>query len=803
MSAGDFANTTIGHYRLLDFIGAGGMGEVYRAAHVRTGEIVAVKLLLNAQGADMLQRFRNEARIHAALRHPNIAAMREFIESDDAPAIAMEYIEGDSLESRIRQRGGLSPREALPLFAAIVDAVGYMHQRGVLHRDIKSSNVKIARDGSPRLLDFGIAKSAQSPKLTAAGAVIGTWHYLSPEQLRSGIAESRSDLWALGVLLYEMLTGRLPFDGGGVAQLTERILAADYSPASRSHRSVSPAVDRIIAQCLTVRLEARYQTASAILSDLQSISAPTVTPAAAPRAPARAMLPVPLPLSPMLASFRARAAAWGIKPERREQLQMLSRQHASTVTVVLGLATVVGLFAYSLTPRDIKHSDADTLVGRDTVAVVPGPVELVVPPTVFDYSPTPVTDSQTVSVKTLELPAEVWIEGRKVGTTPFTVTRQIGSEVQLILKRPGYRDSLVKFPVLIGKPEYSYQLERVVHENLPEDGATPLAREAPPKAPAVPAQSPLDAPPLALAGAALFFRRLFGGNGSSGAPAIKSTQELTAVDASGARPVLRSESGIATDTGCVRTGNEDAIRVIRPDAPDQLASVGVLAVVCDGMGGHEGGEVASRLAIDAIEQHFREDAKDPAASLARAVEKANRTVYDASQQDEKLKGMGTTCTALLVKGDQAYCAHVGDSRLYLVRDRDIFLMTEDHSEVMELVRRGIISREEARHHPDKNVILRALGVRRDVQVTSWPQPFGVRANDRFLICSDGLYDLVEDADILGAVLSYGTQEACDRLVSLARDHGGFDNISVAVLAMSASSNGSAPVKATRVVEVTP
>ena len=171
MPAGSFVHTSIGNYRLIDFIGAGGMGEVYRAAHIGTGDVVAIKLLLGAQGAELLQRFRNEARIHAALRHPHIAAMREFIESDHTPAIAMEYIEGDSLDSRIRQRGALNSREALALFAPVVDAVGYMHQRGVLHRDLRASNVKIARGGTPELLGCGMDRSEQGPKLPAAGAV--------------------------------------------------------------------------------------------------------------------------------------------------------------------------------------------------------------------------------------------------------------------------------------------------------------------------------------------------------------------------------------------------------------------------------------------------------------------------------------------------------------------------------------------------------------------------------------------------------------------------------------------------------
>lgn len=249
-------------------------------------------------------------------------------------------------------------------------------------------------------------------------------------------------------------------------------------------------------------------------------------------------------------------------------------------------------------------------------------------------------------------------------------------------------------------------------------------------------------------------------------------------------PELRMECGLATDTGCVRTINEDAIRIIRPTDAERLAEQGVLAVVCDGMGGHEAGEIASHLAIETVVKRFEEGGRDAEQMLVRAVQAANRAIHDSAASNVALKGMGTTCTALLLRDGLAYCAHVGDSRLYLVRDAQIFLMTEDHSAVMELVRQGAISREEARHHPEKNVISRALGGHRDVEVTTWPQPFAVAPGDRFLLCSDGLYDLVEESEILDAVRDFSAQEACERLVELARAQGGHDNISVAVLAMA-------------------
>jgi protein phosphatase len=271
-----------------------------------------------------------------------------------------------------------------------------------------------------------------------------------------------------------------------------------------------------------------------------------------------------------------------------------------------------------------------------------------------------------------------------------------------------------------------------------------------------------------------------------------------------AAPELRMHAGVASDPGCVRPLNEDTVRVIRPTTPDALARLGVLAVVCDGMGGHEAGEIASRLATETIVKRFEEDGGMAEQVLPQAIQAANRAIFDAASRNAKLAGMGTTCAALLLRGGLAYCAHVGDSRLYLVRGHEIFLMTEDHSAVMDMVRRGMITRDEARHHPDKNVISRALGSHQRVQVSSWPRPFTVQTGDSFLLCSDGLYDLLEDAELLATVRGIHPQVACDRLVTLARSRGAPDNISVAILSMSNRDAEIAPeVGATRTLELMP
>lgn len=311
-----------------------------------------------------------------------------------------------------------------------------------------------------------------------------------------------------------------------------------------------------------------------------------------------------------------------------------------------------------------------------------------------------------------------------------------------------------------------------------------------------------------------FLRRLFGKSRQDTPPSVRPTIELQPLRslgtegaaASGAAgdnavPELRVDIGTLSDVGCVRDVNEDSIRVIRPTEPNELAKRGILVVVADGMGGHNAGEIASRLAVEVVVQRYSDDSKEPGKALAKSVEHANRVILDAASKDARYTGMGTTCTALLLRGGLAYCAHVGDSRLYLVRGNDIFLMTEDHSAVMDLVKQGTITADEARHHPDKNVIIRALGGRPDVEVAAWEKPLSVRPGDTFLLCSDGLYDLIEDNELFDAMRGALPQLACERLVELAKQRGGPDNITVGIITMTDTAASPSAIKATRAIEV--
>jgi protein phosphatase len=236
----------------------------------------------------------------------------------------------------------------------------------------------------------------------------------------------------------------------------------------------------------------------------------------------------------------------------------------------------------------------------------------------------------------------------------------------------------------------------------------------------------------------------------------------------------------------VRDVNEDSIRVVRPTDPNELARRGILVVIADGMGGHNAGEIASRLAVEVVAQSDHDETEDPGRALVRSIERANRVIIDAASKDARHSGMGTTCTALLIRGGFAYCGHIGDSRLYLVRGNDILSMTEDHTAIMHLVRQGMITANDARQHPDRNVIVRALGVRADVEVDTWEKPLSLRPGDAFLMCSDGLYDVVADNELFAAVRAALPRIACERLVEMARERGGPDNITVGIISMTDS-----------------
>lgn len=263
---------TISHYRLLERIGAGGMGEVFVAFDTRSNRKVALKFLhAPSQRRDLFERFRNEARLHARLFHPNIARLFGFVDDVAPPFLVMEFVEGPTLKDWLETARTLDWQGRLQVFAGIADAVGHLHANGIIHRDLKPGNVRLSRDGRPKLLDFGIAKDSMTPNLTMTGNVVGTLQFLAPEQLEGKPADRRSDVWALGVLLYEVLTGRLPFASDSLSDLMSQVRKCRFPLPTVVDTALPSSLDKLVKSCLRPNPDDRPQDGAALAAAVRAL----------------------------------------------------------------------------------------------------------------------------------------------------------------------------------------------------------------------------------------------------------------------------------------------------------------------------------------------------------------------------------------------------------------------------------------------------------------------------------------------------------------------------------------------------
>ena len=237
-----------------------------------------------------------------------------------------------------------------------------------------------------------------------------------------------------------------------------------------------------------------------------------------------------------------------------------------------------------------------------------------------------------------------------------------------------------------------------------------------------------------------------------------------------------------SDVGCQRRSNEDRYGYWEPSNDLQLEEKGRPAVVADGMGGHEGGQDASRIAVDAIKQIYAASPDgDPQELLAAAFREAHARIHQFAAAHPELRGMGTTATAMVLRANRLYYSHIGDSRLYLVRDGRITRLTRDHSYVSSLVENGFITSEEAETHPQRHILMAALGAGQEFSPEMPEHPIPLVSGDVLLLCTDGLWGLVPDHELEQTVAGMRPQDACRALIELAKKRGGHDNITVQVL----------------------
>ena len=288
-----------GRYRLVELLGQGGMARIYRATDSQLGRDVAVKVLHREFGRDpdFVARFRQEAQAAAALSHPGIVGVYDFGTDDEGPYLVMELVDGEDLASVLRRNGPLPPRQAARLVAEVARALNAAHDRGIVHRDVKPGNIMLTASGRVKVTDFGIARAWADAGLTLPGTTLGSVHYFSPEQALGEPATAASDVYSLGIVLYELLTGRRPWEGDSAAAVAMARISAPPPRVSDVRPSVPPTLEAIDRKALAPDAAARFASAGAMADALEAFleegsaagARPAVPVATRPAAPARAV----------------------------------------------------------------------------------------------------------------------------------------------------------------------------------------------------------------------------------------------------------------------------------------------------------------------------------------------------------------------------------------------------------------------------------------------------------------------------------------------------------------------------------
>jgi eukaryotic-like serine/threonine-protein kinase len=260
-----------GRYEIEGLLGQGGMARVFRGTDRVLGRTVAIKVLSPQFAGDdqFVTRFRREAQAAAALNHPNIVSVYDTGSQGDVHFIVMEYVEGRTLRDAIRGDGPLMPERAAEIGQAVARALASAHEAGLVHRDIKPGNIMLTRDGEVKVMDFGIARTSTGDTLTQTAAILGTASYLSPEQAQGMTVDARSDIYSLGCVLYEMLTGRPPFSGDSPVSIAYKHVKEDPVPPRRLNADVPPSMDAVVMKTMAKNPANRYQTAEELREDLE------------------------------------------------------------------------------------------------------------------------------------------------------------------------------------------------------------------------------------------------------------------------------------------------------------------------------------------------------------------------------------------------------------------------------------------------------------------------------------------------------------------------------------------------------
>src|SRR5271165_3198125 len=381
----------IGDYEIISILGLGGMGKVYKVRNVISDRIEAMKILLPDLNSNqsLADRFLREIRLLATLNHPNIAALRTALTYENQLVMIMEFVEGETLANRIA-RAPISTSEAVNYSEQILSALGYAHKHNITHRDIKPANMMLTPQGVVKLMDFGIARSGTDGSLTSTGTTLGSLNYMPPEQVRGESADARSDIYSFGVSLYELLTGKLPFQGDSQYSLmTAHLNQQPPSPISL-RADLPPALNQIILMAMAKEPGDRFQSADAFRAALKSVpvadlpsanTTVTPTPAAPPKPSSSATTLVETPLPPRAATTAPRtptpapvplptpaSAAQAVPPTIPQPVPVpVQRSSSSSRGLWLAIGSLVGvgvlLAAGIYIPRRMRtHADPDKAI---------------------------------------------------------------------------------------------------------------------------------------------------------------------------------------------------------------------------------------------------------------------------------------------------------------------------------------------------------------------------------------------------------------------------------------------------------
>jgi serine/threonine protein kinase len=266
--------TTIAdRYEVMEELGRGGMGNVYRVVDKKINEEMALKLLHPVIAAEekTIERFKNELKLARKITHKNVCRMYDLNEEEGTPYITMEYVRGEDLKSMIRMTGQLSVRRALSIAKQICEGLAEAHRIGVLHRDLKPRNIMVDKEGNARIMDFGIARSLKAEGITGDGIMVGTPEYMSPEQVKGEETDERSDIYSLGIILFEMLTGKIPFDGDTSLTIAFKQRTEEPPDPLDFNTQIPEELSTVILKCMEKEKKKRYQNSREVFSELDQI----------------------------------------------------------------------------------------------------------------------------------------------------------------------------------------------------------------------------------------------------------------------------------------------------------------------------------------------------------------------------------------------------------------------------------------------------------------------------------------------------------------------------------------------------